>query len=97
MVGQARKSLLWKMSLNGKPAPKVAGFTGEQQFFLAFDQSWRQVRRDASLRRGVLTTEHAPAHYRGLTVRNLDAWYPAFTVEPGQALYLPPDQRTPVW
>jgi len=87
----------WKMSLKGKPAPKVAGFTGEQQFFLAFDQSWREIRRDASLRRGVLTNEHAPAHYRGLTVRNLDAWYPAFKVEPGQALYLPPDQRTPVW
>ena len=87
----------WKMSLNGKPAPKVSGFTGDQQFFLAFDQSWREVRRDASLRRGVLTNEHAPAHYRGLTVRNLDAWYPAFKVEPGQALYLAPDQRTPVW
>jgi putative endopeptidase len=87
----------WKMSLNGKPAPSVAGFTGDQQFFLAFDQSWREVRRDASLRRAVLTNEHAPAHYRGLTVRNLDAWYPAFKVEPGQALYLTPDQRTPVW
>lgn len=87
----------WKLSLHGKTMPVVQGLTGDQQFFLAFAQSWREKRREESLRRQIQTNEHAPSHYRGETVRNLDAWYGAFDVKPGQALYLTPDQRTPVW
>lgn len=87
----------WKLSLHGKAAPVMQGLTGDQQFFLAFAQSWREKRREASLRRQIQTNEHAPSQYRGETVRNLDAWYGAFDVKPGQALYLAPDQRTPVW
>ncbi|MBV9840163.1 MAG: M13 family metallopeptidase [Sphingomonadaceae bacterium] len=84
-------------SLHGKPAPVIEGLTGDQRFFLAFGQSWREKRREASLRQRILTDVHAPAEQRAQTVRNLDAWYPAFKVVPGQKLYLAPAQRVRVY
>jgi putative endopeptidase len=84
-------------SLNGAPAPKIDGFTGDQQFFIAFGQNWASKVRPAALRRQVLTDPHAPAKFRSATVRNSDAWYKAFDVSPGQALYLPPDKRVRIW
>jgi putative endopeptidase len=87
----------WFATLGGKPAPVVQGFTGEQQFFLAYAQSWRQKIREPRLRRLVVSDGHAPDQYRALTVRNLDGWYPAFEVQPGQALYLLPKDRVRVW
>jgi putative endopeptidase len=87
----------WRVSLGGNPAPLDQGFTGDQQFFLAYDQSRQQKSRDAALRQQVLTDVHAPGMYRALTVRNLDAWYPAFDVKPGQKLYLAPKDRVRVW
>jgi len=87
----------WKMSLGGRPAPVVDGFTGDQQFFIAFGQTWRTKMRDALLRQRVMTDGHSPAMYRALTVRNLDRWYAAFDVRPGEKLYLAPDQRVRVW
>jgi len=85
------------LSLHGKPAPVFKGLTGDQRFFLAFAQSWRNKVREAALRQQILTDGHAPAMYRGDTVRNLDAWYPAFAVKPGQKLYLAPSDRVQVW
>ncbi|MFN8654625.1 MAG: M13 family metallopeptidase [Gemmatimonadales bacterium] len=87
----------WRASLKGKPAPKVAGLTGDQQFFLSFEQVWRSKFRDAALRQTVLTNGHAPGMYRALTVRNLDAWYQAFGVMPGDSLYLSPKERVRIW
>jgi putative endopeptidase len=84
-------------SLNGKPAPVINGLTGDQRFFLAYAQSWREKRREASLRARVATDVHAPARWRIFTVRNIDAWYPAFNIKPGQKLYLAPDKRVKVW
>ena len=84
-------------SLNGKPAPVINGLTGDQRFFLAFAQSWREKRREASLRARIATDVHASARWRIFTVRNIDAWYPAFNVKPGQKLYLAPDKRVKVW
>ena len=84
-------------SLGSKAAPVVQGFTGEQQFFLSFAQSWRGKTRAPALRNRILTDGHAPAEYRASTVRNLDAWYRAFDVKPGQALYLAPADRVRVW
>ena len=84
-------------SLGGKPAPVIDGLTGDQRFFLAFAQSWREKRREESLRTRVATDVHASARWRIFTVRNIDAWYPAFNVKPGQKLYLPPEQRVKVW
>ena len=84
-------------SLDGKAAPKQHGFTGDQQFFIAFGQNWGSKERPAALRRQLMTDPHAPAQYRADTVRNIDGWYAAFQVKPGQALYLGPDQRVRIW
>jgi len=77
--------------------PAVSGFTGGQLFFLSFAQSWRQKIREPALRQRIVTDGHAPAEYRADTVRNLDAWYGAFSVKPGQKLYLSPADRVRVW
>jgi predicted metalloendopeptidase len=86
-----------KASLGGKPAPVIQGFTGDQRFFIAYAQSWATKMRDEELRRRIAVDGHSPGNFRALTVRNLDGWYPAFGVKPGQKLYLPPDQRVKVW
>ena len=84
-------------SLNGKPAPVIDGLTGDQRFFIAYDQSWAEKTREESLRQQIATNGHAPGQYRALTVRNLDAWYAAFNVKPGDKLYLAPDKRVKIW
>jgi endothelin-converting enzyme/putative endopeptidase len=87
----------YRASLKGKDAPVIDGFTGDQRFFIAFAQSWATKMRDEALRGAVATDGHAPGQYRALTVRNIDAWYKAFDVKPGDALYLPPEKRVKVW
>ncbi len=84
-------------SLNGKPAPVIDGLTGDQRFFIAYEQSWAEKTREEALRQQIATNGHAPGQYRALTVRNLDAWYAAFNVKPGDKLYLTPDKRVKVW
>jgi putative endopeptidase len=84
-------------SLGGKPAPVIDGFTGDQRFFLGFSQIWRQKYRDAALLRQLTTDPHTAGHYRPNVVRNLDSWYAAFGAQPGEALYLTPEQRIKVW
>jgi predicted metalloendopeptidase len=81
----------YRLSLGGRPAPVVAGLSGDQQFFLSFAQSWRLKIREPALRQRIVQDGHAPDEYRADTVRNLDAWYDAFGVKPGMALYLAPD------
>ena len=76
----------YRKSLNGKEAPVIDGLTGDQRFFIAFAQAWRAKARDAALRQQIVGDGHAPARYRAQTVRNLDAWYKAFDVKPGQAV-----------
>jgi predicted metalloendopeptidase len=87
----------YRASRGGKEAARVAGLSGDQQFFLSFAQMWRTKFRDPLLRQLVLTNGHAPGPYRALTVRNIDAWYRAFGVEPGQTLYLAPADRVRIW
>jgi putative endopeptidase len=87
----------YQKSLGGKPAPVIEGLSGDQRFFIAYAQSWRDKRREASLRARIATDVHAPAGFRAQTVRNMDAWYAAFDVQPGQKLYLAPAQRVKVW
>ena len=87
----------YKLSLGGKAAPTVDGLTGDQQFFVSFAQSWRGKMREPALRNRILTDGHAPPQYRASTVRNIDAWYKAFGVRPGAALYLAPADRVRVW
>lgn len=87
----------YRASLKGQTAPAQDGFSGDQQFFIAFAQNWGSKTREASLRRQVLTDPHAPAKYRAFTVRNIDAWYQAFDVQPGEKLYLSPADRVRIW
>ncbi|WP_448097568.1 M13 family metallopeptidase [Luteibacter yeojuensis] len=87
----------WRLSLEGRPSPTLDGFSGDQRFFLGWAQIWRLNYRDADLRKRLLTNPHAPAAQRVWTSRNIDAWYKAFDVKPGQALYLPPEQRVRIW
>ena len=87
----------YHLSLHGGVAPKVGEFSGEQQFFIAFGQNWQGKAREASLRRQILTDGHAPGPIRAETVRNLDAWYADFGVQPGQTLYLAPDKRVRIF
>jgi putative endopeptidase len=85
-------------SLDGKPAPVIDGYTGDQRYFLGFAQIWRQKSTEAAERRQLLSNPHSPAHWRvdGPT-RNVDAWYDAFGVKPGERYYLAPDKRVRLW
>jgi endothelin-converting enzyme/putative endopeptidase len=87
----------YRASLAGRTAPTQDGFSGDQQFFIAFGQNWGSKTREAALRRQVLTNEHAPAQYRADTVRNIDAWYSTFDAQPGESLYLAPADRVRIW
>jgi putative endopeptidase len=88
----------YRLSLGGAPAPVLDGITGEQRFFLGWAQVWRELIRDQALRNRVMTDPHSPARFRvNGVVRNVDAWYEAFGVKPGDALYLPPEQRVHIW
>lgn len=75
----------------------LGAFTEDQVFFLAYAQSWRGTMREPLLRQVVITDGHSPDEYRADTVRNLDAWYRAFAVKPGQRLYLAPADRVRIW
>jgi len=76
----------------------IDGLTGDQRFFLSFAQAWRSQVREGALRERVLTDPHSPPEWRvnGI-VRNVDAWYRAFNIQPGDRLYLPPEQRVHIW
>ena len=88
----------YRLSLNGKPAPVLDGYTGEQRFFLGWAQVWRTLMRDARLRNQVISDPHSPALFRvNGVVRNMDAWYTAFGVQPGDTLYLAPEDRVSIW
>jgi putative endopeptidase len=84
-------------AFHASAAGKGAGEAADREFFTGYAHSWRTKMREASERRGILTDGHAPPRYRTATVRNLDAWYKAFNVQPGQKLYLPPEERVRVW
>jgi putative endopeptidase len=85
-------------TLHGKPAPVRDGLSGEQRYFLAWAQVWRGLTREEQLRSQVMSNPHSPNHYRvNGVVRNVDAWYQAFDVQPGDKLYLPPAERVHIW
>lgn len=87
----------YKLSLNGKEAPVIDGLTGDQRFFLAWAQVWKEKRTEESMLNQLRAGTHAPGRYRALAPRNHDAWYKAFDVQPGDALYLPPEERVKIW
>ena len=83
----------YRASLQGKAVPDDA----DRQFFIAFAKNWCRKTRDAKLRQQIIGDGHSPSKYRAFTVRNIDAWYQAFDVQPGQAMYLAPQERVRVW
>jgi len=85
------------LSLKGKADVVINGLTGEQRFFLAFAQRWRRAQDEAALRRQVKNDTHSPGEYRSDTVRNVEAWYKAYDVEPDNKLYLKPEDRVGIW
>ena len=88
----------YHLYLNGKPAPVIDGFTGDQRFFLAFGQIWRSITRDEALRQQIMTDPHSPGMVRAFApLRNVDAWYTAFDVKPGDAEYVKPEDRVRIW
>ena len=97
LAGLATSYVAYRASLRGTEAPVVDGLTGDQQFFLAYAQSWRTYMRPEALRQFLIKDGHAPAHYRALTVRNLDPWYAALPIKETDKLYLAPKDRVRVW
>ena len=96
--GLAVANEAYHRSLHGAPAAVLDGLTGDQRFFLSWAQVWRLKQRDEDLRAQVTSDPHSPTKYRvNGVVRNVDAWYPAFKVQPGDKLYLPPDERVHIW
>jgi endothelin-converting enzyme/putative endopeptidase len=87
----------YRASLKGQTAPAQEGFSGDQQFFIAFAQNWGSKERPGALRQQVLTDGHAPSQYRCDEVRNIDSWYATFDVKSGEKLYLPPNDRVRIW
>jgi putative endopeptidase len=90
--------LAYQMSLKGKEAPVIDGFTGVQRVFIGFGQVWRAISRDEALRQQISTDPHSPSVYRtNGAVRNVTEFYEAFDVSEGDALYLAPEERVKVW
>jgi len=85
-------------SLNGRLAPVLRGLTGDQRVFLGWAQAWAGKSRPETVRRLNSSDPHSRPRFRvNGVVRNIDGWYKAFGVKPGDALYIPPDQRVRVW
>jgi putative endopeptidase len=88
----------YQMSLGGKPAPVIDGLTGDQRFFLSFAQAWRGNQRPESIKTQVASDPHSPRRFRVIgPLRNLDAWYKAFDIQPGSKFYIPPEKRVRLW
>ena len=87
----------YRASLNGKEAPVVDGYTGDQRFFLGWAQVWRRNYREANLRQRLITDPHSPSAQRVWVVRNLDKWYDAFKPKPNGKLFLAPKERVRIW
>jgi putative endopeptidase len=88
----------YRASLQGQPSPVLGGYSGDQRVFLGWAQVWRTKARPDALKQQVATDVHSPGRFRvDGPMRNIDAWYDAFGVKPGDKLYLKPDERVRIW
>ena len=88
----------YHLSLNGQPAPVIDGTTGDQRFFYGWSQVWQSKMREEAQKQQVATDPHSPAEFRVIgPLRNSDAWYEAFNVQPGSKYYLAPADRVRIW
>ncbi len=99
LAGLVIANKAYHLALGGKPAPVLSGFSGDQRFYIAYGQSWREIWSDGLARRIALSDEHSPSAFRvNGVVRNDAGWYAAFAqVRPGDALYLAPAERVTLW
>jgi putative endopeptidase len=98
LAGVTISHAAYRLSLGGKEAPVLDGLTGDQRFFLGYGQVWRTKTRENEARRRLLSDPHSPPQFRvNGAVRNVDAWYDAFGVMPGDALYVAPEDRVRLW
>ena len=98
LSGLAQAYRAYRISLNGKEAPVIGGFTGDQRFFIGFAQIWRTKFRDEALRQQLLTNPHSPGMYRAFVpLINNDAFDAAFGVQPGDKMYVAPADRVKIW
>ncbi len=88
----------YQKSLGGKQAPVIDGFTGPQRFFIGFAQVWRGSIRESDLRLRIRTDPHSPSEFRAMIpLSNVEAFYKAFDLKPGDKLYRKPVNRVEVW
>jgi putative endopeptidase len=96
--GMSVSNAAYHHSLHGNAPPVLAGLSGDQRFFLGWAQIWRRKQREEDLRSQVTSNPHSPSKFRiNGVVRNVDVWYSAFDVKPGEKLYLPPAERVHIW
>lgn len=88
----------YKKSLNGKPSKVMEGFTGEQRFFIAWAQGWKQQARDAEIKRLITVDYHSPAYFRAFgPLTNMKEFYEAFKVKEGDKMFTPENKRAEIW
>ena len=88
----------YRLALGERTAPVLDGFTGDQRFFIGWGQVWARKYRDDEMRKRLLTDPHSPAEYRcNGVMRNMPQFVAAFDVQPGDGLYLPPEQLVRIW
>lgn len=98
LSGMAIAWKAYRSTLGGQPGPVIDGFTSGQRFFLGWSQIWRRKYRDEEMVRRLLTDPHSPSAFRANgPVVNLDAFYEAFDVRPGDKLYKPKEERIQIW
>ncbi len=98
LAGLAMAYKAYQLSLGGKKAPVIAGYTGDQRFFAGWAQIWRRLYRDDELRQRLVTDPHSPSQYRvnGI-VSNMPTFFEAYDVKPGDPMYRTPDNITRIW
>ncbi len=88
----------YQLSLGGNEAPVIAGYTGDQRFFMGWSQIWRRKYRDEALRNRLMTDPHSPSHYRVIGIlSNIPEFYEAFDVKEGDKMYIKPKDRVKIW
>ena len=96
--GMATAYEAYRMSLDDKPAPEIDGLTGNQRFFMGWGQVWRRLYREPELRKRLVQDPHSPSQYRANgIVSNMDAFYEAFNIQPGDPMYIAPESRVRIW
>lgn len=88
-----------QLFLKSNPNPGlIDGYTPEQRFFISWATVWRTKSRDEAIKSQVKTDPHTPGMYRGyVPMQNIDAFYKAFDIKPGDGMYIAPEKRVKIW